>query len=71
MDWQRYGLEQVPPIEIRRMCPRHEGNMTAKSWPMKDHHCACAWTMRVEDQLEADEKANVCEPIKHGVHMLY
>ena len=59
VDWQRYGLEQVPPIEIRRLCPRHEGTMTAKSWPMKDHHWACAWTMRVEDQLEADEKAKV------------
>ena len=70
VDWERYGLEQVPPIEIRRLCLRHEGTMTAKSWPVKDHHCACAWTMRVEDQLEADEKANVCEPIKHGVHML-
>ena len=72
VDWEKYGLEQVPPIEIMRLCPTHEGIMTAKSWPMKDHHCACAWTMRlgVEDQLEADEKANVCEPIKHGVHML-
>ena len=62
VDWQRYGLEQVPPIEIRRLCPRHEGTMTAKSWPMKDHHCACAWTMRVEDQLEADKKPTCVSP---------
>ena len=64
------GLEKIPPLKIRHLCHSHLQSLDIKSWPRKEHHCNCEWTVRVEMQLDAAEISKIWLPSKCGVSML-
>ena len=69
VDWDVVGLEKIPPLKIRHLCHSHIQSLDVKSWPRKEHHCNCEWTVRVEMQLDAAEVSKTRLPSKYGVSM--
>jgi len=69
VDWDVVGLEKIPPLKIRHLCHSHVQSLDVKSWPRKEHHCNCEWTVRVEMQLDAAEVSKTRLPSKYGVSM--
>ena len=70
VDCDVVGLEKIPPLKIRHLCHSHLQSLDVKSWPRKEHHCNCEWTVRVEMQLDAAEVSKARLPSKYSVFMV-